>query len=111
MNYDFSDVYPGHKAHKCRDWFLNYTSFLFFSKLKLILVFVVNFTSYIAMEAVGPIARKKTKNEHSTTMLWMITIFYFMNLALVPPLLQFNLNVPFLNYLGLLNGQYRDFSP
>ena len=81
------------------------------SKAKLILVFLVNFTTYIAMEMVGPIARKKTMNDHTITMLSLITIFYFLNIAIVPPLLQFDLNVPILNYFGLLQGQYRDFSP
>lgn len=99
---DFNDVFPGYKKKQCLDWFLNYTSLMFFSKFKLILVFVVNFTTYIAMEAVGPISRKKTMNEHTKSMLWMITVFYFLNLALVPPLLQFDLNVPILNFFGLL---------
>jgi len=63
------------------------------------------------MEAVGPISRKKTMNEHTKSMLWMITVFYFLNMAAVPPLLQFDLNIPALNFFGLLQGQYRDFSP
>lgn len=54
------------------------------------------------MEAVGPISRKKTMNEHTKSMLWMITVFYFLNMAAVPPLLQFDLNVPWLNFFGLL---------
>jgi len=35
-------------------------------------------------------------------MLWMITVFYFLNMAAVPPLLQFDLNIPWLNFFGLL---------
>jgi len=102
LNDNFSDVFPGYKKKQCLDWFINFSALAFFSKFKLILVFVVNFTTYIAMEAVGPISRKKTMNEHTKSMLWMITVFYFLNMAAVPPLLQFELDVPILNYFGLL---------
>ena len=67
-----------------------------------VLVFVIYFVCALIFESLGPFSKFKTMNKQTQSVTFKNLWFYFLNLAMIPLLLQFNLDAPLLNFFGVL---------
>jgi len=71
-----------------------------------IAVVLINIVVCLIFEKLGPFSRYNTQNKQTESVMVKILVFQFVNIAVVPILIQFNFDIPFVNQLGLFEGKY-----
>ena len=107
---DISNPYGSDKTKYCYEWFKLYLSDEFLKILGPLLINGINLLVPIVIDALAKWRKFDTYNDQTEATFTKVVILSYFNIAVVTIVVNFKMNIPFLNNLKMFDGKYIDFT-